>query len=271
MKGNGLKYKILAAVGIIVLTAAVISYASAHIPSPAASEGAVKEYRIKDKESIRHDLSSYTQGLFIVDGVMYESAGQYGQSSFRKVELSTGKVLENIPFPEEYFLEGSCELNGTVYILTWFAGKCFVYDLASLSQVAEFAYDGQGWGLTTDGVSLVMSDGSSNITYRDPMTFEVRKTVKVTMDGRSVSSINELEYIEGEIWANIYGTNWIYRIDPDSGNVVGKINCAGLLEQKYRSSAVDVLNGIAYNPEDGSIYLTGKYWPRMYKVVLEAL
>ncbi len=266
MKGKSLKYKIMAAVGIIILAAA-ISYAYAY----AGGTGKVTEYKVKVLESIRHDLASYTQGLFIVDGVMYESSGQYGQSSFRKVELSSGKVLQNIPFPEEYFLEGSCELNGVVYILTWFEETCFVYDLYSMEQISELPYEGQGWGLTTDGTSLIMSDGTSVLTYRDPMTFAVQKTVKVTLDGKSVSSVNELEYINGEIWANIYGSNWIYRIDPHSGRVTGKVNCAGLLEQKYRSSAVDVLNGIAVDPADGSVYLTGKYWPRMYKVVLEAL
>ncbi len=269
MKGYGLKYKIFAAVGTIILAAAIFSYASSFGPKHPSSS--VREYKVNVLESIRHDMSSYTQGLFIVDGVMYESSGQYGQSSFRTVEPATGRVLEVIPFPAEYFLEGSCELGGMIYILTWFEGKCFVFDIASLAQVAEFAYDGEGWGLTTDGVSLIMSDGSSSLTYRDPMTFAVQKTVKVTMNGKAVNSINELEYIGGEIWANIYGTNWIYRIDPVSGAVVGKINCAGLLEQKYRSSAVDVLNGIALDPADGSIYLTGKYWPRMYKVSLEAL
>ncbi len=239
-------------------------------PSSPASEG-VQEYVIASKDGIRHDISAYTQGLFIHDGVMYESTGQYGSSSFRKVDMYTGKVLENIPFPAEYFIEGSCVLNGIIYILTWFERTCFVYDLASLTPVAEFHYDGQGWGLTTDGVSLIMSDGSSKLTYRDPLTFAVQKTVHVTLDGRAVNSLNELEYIDGEVWANVYGTDRIYRIDPVSGKVVGNIDCSGLLESQYRSSSIDVLNGIAYDSLDGSVYLTGKYWARMYKVTLKAL
>ncbi len=269
MKGIRLKYMTMTVL-CLLLAGTILSSLHASSPTAPASDG-VQEYAIATKEGIRHDISAYTQGLFIHNGIMYESTGQYGSSSFRKVDPATGRVLENIPFPAEYFVEGSCELGGAIYILTWFEGTCFVYDLASLSPVAEFRYDGQGWGLTTDGTSLIMSDGSSKLTYRDPMTFAVQKTVSVTLNGRAANSLNELEYINGEIWANVYGTDWIYRIDPSSGKVTGRINCSGLLEQQYRSQSIDVLNGIAYDPADGSVYLTGKYWSRMYKVTLKTL
>lgn len=269
MRGFRLGYMTLAVL-CLLSAGAILSSLRASSPDRPASDG-VTEYVIASKEGVRHDISAYTQGLFFHDGVLYESTGQYGSSSFRKVDHATGRVLENIPFTADYFLEGSCVLNGVAYILTWYEGICFVYDIASMTPVAEFRYEGQGWGLTTDGTSLIMSDGSSKLTYRDPMTFAVQKTVQVTLNGRAANYLNELEYIDGEIWANVYGTDWIYRIDPVSGKVTGRVDCSGLLEAQYRSAAIDVLNGIAFNPADGSVYLTGKYWSRMYKIALKAL
>ena len=179
---------------------------------------------------------------------MFESTGQYGESSFREVDPATGKVLRQEILPAEYFGEGSCAFDGRAYILTWYEGLCLVYDIETFVKLAEFPYHGQGWGLTTDGNSLIMSNGTSVLSFRDPVY------------------LNELEYIDGEIWANVYGQDFIVIIDPVSGQLTGRIDCTGLLDARYRTSSTDVLNGIAFNPDDGSVYLTGKYWPWMYKV-----
>lgn len=228
-----------------------------------------KRYNVQVVETLPHDVASYTQGLFFHDGQLYESAGQYGESSFRKVELSTGKVLKRENFDRKYFNEGACVFDGRLYILTWREGVCFVYDIDSWKRLGTLPYTGEGWGLTTDGESLIMSDGTSTLTFRDPESFMVRRSVKVTHEGRGVLYLNELEYIDGEIWANIYGSDLIVRIDPQSGKVKSVVNCAGLLPANLRKPSTDVLNGIAYNEADGSIYLTGKYWPKMYKVKLK--
>lgn len=239
-----------------------------HMDGP-VPQAAVQEYSVVSKEEIRHDLSAYTQGFFFYDGYLYESTGQYGESSFRKIDPETGKVLRKEVFPAKYFGEGSCVFDGRAYILTWYEGTCFVYDIETFTKLAEFPYQGEGWGLTSDGRSLIMSDGTSTLSFRDPMTFLEQRTLTVKDGGREVQFINELEYIDGKIWANIYGLDEIYVIDPVSGKVTAKVDCRGLLDSPYRTSAVDVFNGIAYNHEDGTLYLTGKYWPRMYKVTVK--
>ena len=236
--------KILIPAAALLAAAVFTGFASrVHSGSPAGLGGDVTEYEIASKEEIRHDLSAYTQGLFFHDGKLYESTGQYGESSFREVDPATGKVLRKESLPQEYFGEGSCVLDGRAYILTWYEQTCLVYDIASFTKLAELPYQGQGWGLTTDGRSLIMSDGSSVLSF-------------------------ELEYIGGEIWANVYGLDEIFIIDPVSGQVAGRVDCRGLLDAEYRTRAVDVLNGIAWNPADSTLYLTGKYWPRMYKVTI---
>lgn len=227
-----------------------------------------KKYKLKVEESYRHDLSAYTQGLFIHDGMMYESTGQHGESSFRKVDVASGKVLQRIQLPSRYFGEGSCVFEGRAYLLTWHSQVCFVYDIGSFAKLAELRYTGEGWGLATDGTDLIMSDGSSKICFRDPLTFLEKRSVTVKLEGREVDYINELEYIDGKIWANVYGQDQIVIINPKNGKVEGTVDCGGLLESRYKSKNTDVLNGIAYNPENGAIYLTGKYWPRLYKISL---
>lgn len=214
----------------------------------------------------RHDAGSYTQGLFFHDGKLYESAGQYGESSMRIVDQATGKVLVRRNFDRQYFIEGSCVCKGRLYILTWQEQTCFVCDPANLSEIGKLRYGGEGWGLTTDGDNLIMSDGSATITFRDPANLAVRRSIKVTLDGKDLVMLNELEYIDGEIWANVYMTDFIVRINPDDGVVKAVIDCRDILPRELRKPSTDVLNGIAYNPKDKSIYVTGKLWPRLYRI-----
>lgn len=261
--------KFLVPAAALLAAAVFTGFASrGHFSAPVPQSDAVR-YEIASKEEIRHDLSAYTQGLFFHDGKLYESTGQYGESSFREVDPATGKVLRQEVLAANLFGEGSCVFDGRAYILTWYEGTCLVYDIASFIKLAELAYQGQGWGLTTDGRSLIMSDGSSRLSFRDPVTFLEQRTLTVRDGGVEVQYINELEYIDGKIWANVYGLDEIFIIDPVSGQVTGKVDCRGLLDARYRTTAVDVLNGIAWNPADGSLYLTGKYWPRMYKVTIK--
>jgi glutamine cyclotransferase len=227
-----------------------------------------RHYTLQVEESLPHDVSAYTQGLFFYEGELYESCGQYGESSFRKVELATGKVLNRINFDRKYFLEGACALKGRIYILTWQENTCFVYDIKTMSLIGSVRYRGEGWGLTTDGKYLIMSDGSSSLTFRNPDNFKVEKQVTVTLNGKSLRYLNELEYINGEIWANVYGSDAIVTINPSSGAVTGMIDCRNLLPSALRKPSTDVLNGIAYNDRDGAIWLTGKYWPKIFRVTL---
>ena len=229
----------------------------------------VRTYGYKVEESVPHDVASYTQGLFFEDGVLYEAAGQYGESSLREVDLRTGKVLRRLNFDGHYFVEGACALRGRLYVLTWQEHECLVFDLASWDKLGTLRYTGEGWGLTTDGKSLIMSDGTSTITYRDPDTFAPERTLTVTLRGQKVLYLNELEYIKGEIWANVYGTDAIVIIDPASGVVTATVDCSGLLPSSLRKPSTDVFNGIAYNPANGGIYVTGKYWPRLYRISIK--
>lgn len=233
-----------------------------------ASGQNVKTYGYKVEESVPHDVASYTQGLFFYDGALYESAGQYGESNFRKVDLKSGRVLERTNFEGRYFAEGACVLDGRLYVLTWREGECFVYDIRTMQRLGTCRYTGEGWGLTTDGKSLIMSDGTSTITFRNPENFAVQRSITVTLRDKKVANLNELEYIKGEIWANVYGSDLIVRIDPATGAVRSVVNCTGLLPAAQRRPRTDVLNGIALDPASGDIWVTGKYWPKMYRIKL---
>ncbi len=249
-------------VHILLLTLALL------LTSCSGSAQNVRQYTLKVEESLPHDLGAYTQGLFFYGGELYESCGQYGESSFRKVDLATGKVLERINFDRKYFLEGACALKGRIYILTWQENTCFVYDVKTMQLIGSVRYLGEGWGLTTDGKSLIMSDGTSSITFRNPDNFKVEKQIDVTLNGKPLRFINELEYINGEIWANVYDSEAIVIINPSTGAVTGMIDCRNLLHPTLRKPSTDVLNGIAYNEQDGTIWLTGKYWPKIFRITL---
>lgn len=232
---------------------------------PACGSGKVKEYKVKVVREYPHDTSSYTQGLFFHGGKLYESTGEYGNSTFRTVDLESGKALTKMSFDRKYFAEGSVILDDVLYILTWNEKVVFRYDARSLKYLSTVGYRRQGWGLTTDGKRLIASDGSSRIYFLDS-SFKTEKTIQVTLDGAPVRYLNELEWIDGRIWANVYTTDIIVIINPSSGVVEGRIDCAGLLPRSLRTKNTDVLNGIAV--QDGRIYLTGKRWPRLYEVEL---
>lgn len=257
----------------IIYTVALIFYLmfSNIASSQSQSKGAakqLKQYSVKIVETLPHDRGGYTQGLFFHNNQLYESTGQYGESSFRKVELKTGKILRRLSFDPKYFVEGSCVIDNRLYILTWKERKCFVYDIDTFKYLGELYNPREGWGLTTNGKELILSDGSDQLFFLDPMTFAVNRTMQVTLKGKALPYLNELEMINGDIWANVYGEDSIVIIDPQSGVVKGVIDCTNMLPAALRDRNTDVLNGIAYNPADQSIYLTGKYWPKMYKIIL---
>jgi glutamine cyclotransferase len=223
-----------------------------------------QEYTYRVVASWPHDSSAFTQGLIYRDGQIFESTGLYGDSSLREVDPETGAVLRLVDVPRQYFAEGLTELGGKLYQLTWQNGVGFVYDAETFAKTGEFRYTGEGWGITHDGESLVMSDGTSTIRFLDPTTFEVERTIDVTWRGAPVARLNELEYIHGLIYANVWLTDTIVAIDPATGRVVRWIDMSGLL-QPYDPHA-DVLNGIAYDAENDRILVTGKLWPRLYEV-----
>lgn len=231
----------------------------------ACSDAGVKEYRLEVVAEYPHDTESYTQGLFFQDGEMYESTGQYGLSTFRKVDLTTGQALKRLDFSDEYFVEGSVMFEGNLYVLTWTSRKAFIYDAATLEYKSTWSYPREGWGLTHDGKHLIASDGSATLYFMDS-NFAQQKKIRVTLDGRPVRFLNELEYIDGRIWANVYTTDSIVMINPKDGKVTGMIDCTDLLPRGLWTSSTDVLNGIAYDDKSGKIYLTGKNWPRLYEV-----
>lgn len=226
----------------------------------------VERYKIEVVKAYPHDTGSYTQGLFWHDGSLYESTGLNGKSTFRKVDLQSGQALTKLPFNKKYFVEGSVILGDKLYILTWTNKVVFIYDANTLEYRSTYSYPREGWGLTTDGRSLISSDGSSRIYFLTPeLKFE--RSINVTLNGRAVRYLNELEWIDGRIWANVYTTDTIVIINPDTGIVEATVDCEGLLPERLRTYDTDVLNGIAVDSE-GRIFLTGKNWPELYEVKL---
>lgn len=246
---------------IIVLLAIVL------VSLCACSAAGPRRYAVKVVKEYPHDRGSYTQGLFFHGGRMYESTGEWGRSSFRIVNLESGKAERRLDFDKKYFGEGSVILGDEMYMLTWTNRVAFVYDASTLEYKRTCAYPREGWGLTTDGKSLIASDGSPFLYFMDS-SFRVQRKLKVTNGDRPVKYLNELEWINGKIWANVYTTDMIVIINPSSGKVEGIVDCSGLLPRKLRKPDTDVLNGIAFL--DGRIFVTGKNWPKLYEIEIIA-
>jgi glutamine cyclotransferase len=237
--------------------------------SPARPKGEIPVFTYEVANTWPHQRNAFTQGLVFLDGALLESTGLNGQSSLRRVDLQTGNVLQRAEVSPEYFAEGLAAVEGKLFQLTWQNHKCFVYDLHSFRLENEFAYGGEGWGLTTDGHWLIMSDGTDQIRFIDPKTFKEDRRIAVKARSRPVYQLNELEYVKGEIFANVWGTDQVVRIDPATGEVVGLIDFAGLLPKQDRDENTDVLNGIAYDPSGDRLFVTGKCWPKLFEVHLK--
>lgn len=214
-----------------------------------------------------HDTSSYTQGLTFYNGEMYEGTGNYGKSKLRKTDLKTGASLQEILLNKEYFGEGITIMNDTIYQLTWKEKKVFAYTLKDFKKVKEFTIETEGWGLTNDGQQLIASDGSSTLYYYDPSTFTLQKTQDVTESGNLSYNLNELEFIDGFIYANQYQAPYIFKIDPATGAIVAKADLTAIWDRiRAIDPDADVPNGIAYDATTKKIYITGKWWPELYEV-----
>jgi glutamine cyclotransferase len=213
-----------------------------------------------------HSRTSYTQGLQFVDSELWEGTGEYGRSRILRTDLATGKVLQSKKLPKEEFGEGITVLGDKLYQLTWLEGKLHIYDKATLRQIATHTYKGEGWGLTTDGERLYMSDGTSVIRVLNPTTLKEERRFGVKLRGRSVNYLNELEWIDGKIWANIYTTDHIAIINPENGAVEGLIDLKGVLPDSERTATTDVLNGIAYDKATKRIFVTGKNWSKLFEI-----
>jgi glutamine cyclotransferase len=213
-----------------------------------------------------HDPRAYTQGLLYADGHLYESTGLNGRSSLRMDDLTTGRVLQSTPVPSQYFAEGLATWGGKLVQLTWQSHIAFVYDRFSFRLLRTFDYDGEGWGLTEGGKNLILSDGTATIRFFDPVNFHEVRRVVVRDHGTQVTDLNELEYIHGQIYANVWHTDRIARISPATGQVLGWIDLTGLLPEKQRSDPEAVLNGIAYDATHDRLFVTGKLWPTLFEV-----
>jgi glutamine cyclotransferase len=241
-------------------------------PKPSGEqEKEIPMYTYKVVKTYPHDKHAFTQGLEFHDGLFYEGTGLEGKSSIRKVELNTGRVLKIKKLPEAYFGEGITLWKDQIYQLTWRSGVCFVYDKETFEKKREFRYQTEGWGLTHDGKYLIMSDGTSTLYFRDPDTFTIVKKLEVKEKEVPVTSLNELEYMKGEIYANVWQTDLIVRISPETGKVLGWIDLTGLLSESEQTPDTDVLNGIAYDAEKDRLFVTGKNWPKLLEIKIVPL
>lgn len=226
----------------------------------------VDQYSYQVLEVLPHNTTSYTQGFFFYDGFFYESTGQYGRSLLAKVDIKSGQMVRSVALDKTFFGEGACIHNGIIYQLTWKEQTCFVYDAETFMKLGTLHYPHEGWGITSDGSSLIMSDGTAKLHFLNPDTLNKERTITVRQNGKEVHYLNELEYVEGEIWANVYTSDLIMRINPQDGKVVGVIDLTNILPKALRLPNTDVLNGIAYDPIFKSVWITGKNWPKVYRI-----
>lgn len=216
-----------------------------------------------------HDRAAFTQGLVYRDGFLYESTGLNGRSSLRKVNLESGEVVQRRTVDSKYFAEGLTDWKNRLIQITWQSGTALTYDLESFEGTGEFSYRGEGWGITHDGHKLIMSDGSATLRYLDPETHQETGTLEVTYEGKPLANLNELEFVRGRILANVWQSNSIVVIDPASGRVTAQIDLPNLLTASDRTTPVDVLNGIAYDPKKDRLFVTGKFWPKLFEIHLK--
>ena len=236
----------------------------------APAQAAVPVYGFVVKNSYPHDPKAFTQGLFFRDGHLYETTGLTGRSTLRKVDLKTGKVLQKTDLPPDVFGEGSTAFGDRILGLTWQSKTGYVFDAKTFTMKGRFQYEGEGWGLASDARAIYMSDGSAQIRVLDPATLKEVRRVTVTAEGKPIDALNELEVVDGELYANVWGTDVIARIDPASGKVIGWIDLTNLLPREKRgTSSVDaVLNGIAWDAKGKRLFVTGKLWPKVYEIEL---
>jgi glutamine cyclotransferase len=247
--------------------AALLALAAAASLWPAASSNA-PEYRVRVIHVYPHDRDAFTQGLEYRNGFLYEGTGLYGSSTLRQEELETGKVIREIRLPAKYFGEGITVLGGRVYELTWKAQTGFEYTQSNFHLLRTFSYTGEGWGLANDGREIFMSDGTAQIRCLDLHTLHEVRRFTVHDGARDIKFVNELEWVRGEIFANVWQTDRIARISPADGRVLGWIDASGLLTPEDEATPVDVLNGIAYDAKGNRLFLTGKLWPKLFQVEL---
>jgi glutamine cyclotransferase len=235
-------------------------------PKTTTSPDMAKQLNYEVLNTYPHDPAAYLQGLVWHDNGFYESTGLYGRSTLRRVEFPSGKVVKSIDLDSTLFGEGLALVGDHLVQLTWQTHRGLVYDRETFRLVREFSYETEGWGLAFDGKNLILSDGSSTLTYIDPQTYEPVRKLRVMMNGRPMSEINELEFIEGELWANVWQTDLILIIDPATGKVKSFLNLASIRPASERKGTEDVLNGIAYDSERKRIFVTGKLWPRLFEI-----
>lgn len=238
---------------------------------PVIAKTPIYDYKIVNRYP--HDITSFTQGLVFHDGFLYEGTGKKGRSTLSKISLKDGKVHQSKKLPSRYYGEGITIVDKRIYQLTYKSNTVFVYDLETFDNLTFHYHPTEGWGLTWDGKQLILSDGSSKLQFIDPDNFEVLRTLEVTLDGRSITNINELEYINGEVWANIWNTNNIVRIDPATGHINSVLNLNGLVDKTRTGGNGSVLNGIAWLPSEisakegqGRLFVTGKLWANIFEI-----
>jgi glutamine cyclotransferase len=253
------------------LMASAATFGACGDDSNAATETGAPVHPVTMVRSYPHDPKAFTQGLVFRNGELLESTGRFGESSLRRVKLETGEVLQRVDIPREYFAEGLAVLGNRAFQLTWQNGIAFIYDLTTFKQTGTFSYEGEGWGLTTDGTSLILSDGSSALRFIDPNTFQVTKTLEVKNGTEYVDQLNELEWVRGEIWANVWHKDWIARIDPRDGHVIGWVDVGQLLPEATATDPEAVPNGIAFDEATGRLFVTGKLWSRVFEISAQEL
>jgi glutamine cyclotransferase len=258
----------LNSVFLALLVGGLIVFGNASHQPSWASDNSIPVYGFKVIRVFPHDPQAYTQGLAFYKGFFYEGTGLEGRSSLRKVELKTGKILKMHRLPDSWFGEGVTLWNDQLIQLTWKNRIGLIYDRKSFKLVKTFSYPTEGWGLTQDSKHLILSDGTDTLTFLDPRTLTEKKQIRVHDRGSPVRLLNELEYVRGEIWANVYQTDWIVRISPETGQVTGRIDLRGLLPEGDRKKGAEVLNGIAYDASKNRLFVTGKFWPKLFEIKL---